>query len=314
MPQRKDLERSPAVSEIVRNLAKTPAYLLVFGIAFLVVLLASVFIAANLQVQHPEIYLALSLLSLIVALLVSLPVIRIMEAGRIAATLTPKPADVSEPPQTGEPRIDASLNHISENLRRAVQIQHPVFLDEIAATCNDFAAQSTDWRQGQVVIPAARYNEILHYLYENAKESVFATSIPEYFAAWTSALGEELLEAHRRSRARVIRVFVFDNVTDIKPEELKEMARQKATQIEVRIYLDNEDKFFNFPPDVSRDFTIIDDEVIGITRSYGRDNFEAVWYFQDKTRQERFLRIRESLLNHSRTLEQLQQRYTDFEE
>lgn len=63
------------------------------------------------------------------------------------------------------------------------------------------------------------------------------------------------------------------------------------------MYFDDEYQPFEFPPDILKDFTIVDDgHVIGITIAVHEDDLHAEWYFNDAERKGKYLAIRDKLL------------------
>ena len=130
---------------------------------------------------------------------------------------------------------------------------------------------------------------------------MFSTSLPEYDTTWDSALGDEILAAHSDSRASVTRVFVFETRDQVLERHLALMEKQSAvTNVNVRVYLNQEDKLFNFSTDYSRDFTVIDSgAVVGLTQSYGLGNLRAQWHFGDAVLAGRLRHAKDALTRNS---------------
>lgn len=194
-----------------------------------------------------------------------------------------------------------------------MRIDSAVLKDEMRYEVDHLREKAALWERGELRCSNEQYIRVLISLYENAKTDVFATTIPEYMQTWNSPLGDRFLEAHGRSRANVVRLFIFDKLTDIKEEDLRVM-RKHANQgrIEVRVYIETEDPVFKFPTDISRDFTVVDrGETIGISVSYGSDDLEAQWYFRDQNRIARFAQIERSLRAGSRSLSEIETRWRE---
>jgi hypothetical protein len=145
------------------------------------------------------------------------------------------------------------------------------------------------------------YNQVLVDLYRLATSSVFSTSLPEYDTTWESSLGAQIIAAHDISTAVVTRVFVFETRDQVLERNLSVMEMQdKNARIDVRVYINQEDKLFDFSTDYSRDFTIIDGgAVIGLTQSYGLGNLRALWHFGNTALAGRLRNAREALTRNS---------------
>lgn len=145
------------------------------------------------------------------------------------------------------------------------------------------------------------YNQVLVDLYRIARESVFSTSLPEYDTTWDSPLGEQILAAHSNSAATVTRVFVFETREQVLERHLALMEKQsQVTNVNVRVYINQEDKLFDFSTDYSRDFTIIDGgAMVGLTQSYGLGNLRAEWHFGDAVLAGRLRFAKEALTRNS---------------
>jgi hypothetical protein len=82
---------------------------------------------------------------------------------------------------------------------------------------------------------------------------------------------------------------------------------ERTPHVSVKVFID-EEEVYDFPPDLSRDFTLIDDgRVIGITTTYGLDKLEAAWHFNDRTKARVLREIRDQLIKSSRSLTDLEQ-------
>jgi hypothetical protein len=180
----------------------------------------------------------------------------------------------------------------------------------VLRACESLRADSGSWARGELLPSQARYNATLKALYENAVTEVFCTSIPDYFATWQSPLGRALLDAHGRSRAVVTRIFVFDSVDSVDAEVMKVMEEHEDhPRVSVLVFLDQDDKLVSFPPDLSRDFTMIDQgQVIGITMSFGSQP-QAAWYFDDADKKARLNRLREGLIESATPFKEFQKRW-----
>src|SRR6266478_253811 len=288
------------VTLIAEGLGKKPAYLLIFGICVLFFIFGIGSGIYSLNNPRPEsIYIVIScFVGFVAALIVGVIVVRTVEVS------VPQPesgqlesrADV--PKLTGNQKIDQTLARINQGVIEAFQIDNKIFHEAILEACQNFLSDVADWEDGQFKAQDELYNRILLEFYEHAESTVFSTSVPDYISTWNGSLGERILRAHKESQASVTRVFVFNNKSEVTREVAEQMGTQNEIErIKVRLYFDEEDPNFNFPVDVGRDFTVIDDgEAIGITASFGGSSPTAIWFIKDEQRKPRFLKMRNSLL------------------
>lgn len=283
---------------ITAALSARPELVLVFAVCTLVATLAA---GAQLFVDKEQ---QLPLFALAGAFLIG----ALVAGARVFRDVTQssfEPHRESEAAPATEAPFAGAMASTAQSLGRAQRIDNPVFLEEVTLALDDLRSRAEDWARGKLIAPEERYNRVLLKLYESATTSVFSTTIPDYLETWNSPLGDQLLEAHQRSTAGVTRVFVFNERSELTDAAVTLMRRHEDAGVRVLVYIDREDPGFSFSPDVSRDFTIIDDgRAIGVTVSYGRA-LQAEWYFDDNARKGRFRDIRESLLRGCRRLEQL---------
>tara|TARA_R110000868_G_scaffold37111_2_gene131294 strand:- start:2218 stop:3114 length:897 start_codon:yes stop_codon:yes gene_type:complete len=197
------------------------------------------------------------------------------------------------------------LNEIIENLDISDKFEVKVFKDEIISEIGNFLIKTRDWRNGQLRVPSGRYSQVLLDLYENAESNIFSTTIKDYLTEWDEALMRNMIKAAEQSKASLIeRVFVFDSRENIDSRSIEILrAFSKLERIKSYVYIDGEDKNFQFPADVSKDFVVIDQgSAIGVTISYGRNEMSANWYFQDDERKSAFLQRVSSLKQGSKSV------------
>lgn len=212
----------------------------------------------------------------------------------------------------GDSRFDAMSQDICSDLRAALQVavENQVFYDAMCAQLEDVVRTTRDWRYGQLDTRGTGYHQVLIGLYQNARSSVVSTSSQRYVSTWNESLGERLRLAHARSPAAVTRIFIFDNREMVSTAAVDEMRRQNAYQsITVRLYFKNSDPLFQYPSDISEDFTVIDNgSAIGMTVKFGEESqLTAKWYFNDSRMISRFRRIVEALRDGSIS-------YADYED
>ncbi len=283
---------------IVGGLKKEPAYLLIFAICALLFLFGLVAGIDAAVERHPE-RLYVSSACFVAGLVAAVIVIFKVQAPNPTVSIPLPDSTSAVLASTGNQRFDDILNAIQKGIKKALTFNNESFVGALLEECGTFRAQVADWSNGQVQTHG-QYNQLLLRFYEHAESTVFSTSIPDYLSTWMGPFGEQLMDAHRKSHAVTTRVFVFNNRKEISQDALSVMASQAKSGVNVRLFFDDDNRGFRFPPDISRDFTVIDDgEAIGITLSFGGDNLAAMWYIQDTNRRQRFLRIRNSLIEGS---------------
>ncbi len=296
---------------IIDGLRAKPAYLLVFAICA-VFFLTGILSAVSAVINKGEFrYFLFTGVCFALALIGAIVVVRMVDGSTNAPQPPPQPQHPLLHLITGQPGIKSELADaivaVAENVVGALSLNYDVLAQTVLDKLADFRAISGDWKRGQLVAAGPAYNRLLKQVYENAKDNVFATAVPEYHnAVWQSRLGSELMEAHSRSHARVTRVFLFNKRTEVEPPMVATMQTQSARGIEVRLFFDDED-VFQFSPDTARDFTVIDEgEIIAVTESFNPEQPQARWYFGDSDRQARFQKLREDLVRGSISLGQFE--------
>jgi hypothetical protein len=275
---------SKLLSLVIKGLEKKPTLVAVFGICLLGFFVTAATLVAGQVTEKTNFWFYGAFLSFLVGGLVSAIVV-----GREVGTAAPVLGLGSLRQDNGSAESSAfgsELQPILSSMRQAARFKNEVFLQEIRRECSAFGVSADHWAQGRISVPPGRYNEVLLKLYESAKRSVFCTSFTEYRSTWQSELGNLILRAHDRSGAKVTRVFIFDKFEEIVPADIVAMKLQaKIRQIEVLVFIDKEYPAFDFPPDVTRDFTIIDEQTaIGITSTFGSNKLSADWYFDNEAK------------------------------
>lgn len=208
---------------------------------------------------------------------------------------------------TNDKEISEALKNLGQGITKALRIDHPIFRKAILGKIYNFSADVNNWENGQLYFGPFDSQEYLLDLYRSAKETVFSTSVKDFFEQWDEAFGDRILEANEESKAKVTRVFIYNERSEVTKDDFEQMQKQVDHGIDVRIHFDNEDRFFSFPPNVSRDFTIIDNgKAVGVTESFGRQNNSARWYFNNAKIANQLQQISESLVNGSQSLKKFQ--------
>lgn len=291
---------------VVDAMRAEPAYVLVFGVAALFFIgggAVAIIGGASGNVS----LLAATLLCWVFAMLSALYAIRMRQGGR---GLADRAGWTSRTRRLSDELVSA-LDSIAESVERSLERPNDALHGLIGEALDEWRAISSEWGAGQVMVSGVRYNAVLLRAYETAGTSVFCTTAPKFGQmAWSQPLGEQILEAHKKSRARVTRVFVFDSFAELTAEALAVMEKHASEGIEVHAYFDDEDETFEFSPVASRDFAIIDGgRLLGVTESFNPDFPSAKWYFGDENRIGYFENVKEQLLRGSEELEAVRQRW-----
>lgn len=257
---------------IVKGLTQKPAYLLVFGVCFL--LLgggAATGIVGMLKDTAEAVWVGagvafLALLAVVVVVFVVEREGRSVPAGRV-----------------GDTDFDPILDAIYDNMRQALGRSHPVFRDRMARETEQYRSTTGLWAAGQLRATERTYNGLLLSVYERAEKSVFATSTLDYLPAWKSFLGPQILEAHERSKAEVTRVFLFDSRRSVSDDAIEQMRMQAGdSKIKIRVYGILENVRYEFPKDQNMNFAVIDDgDIIASTDPAGSQHFTGTFFFKE---------------------------------
>jgi hypothetical protein len=202
-----------------------------------------------------------------------------------------------------DPEIESIIIELIKDVNNASKIDSELFISSIKTSLNLFAYDVNAWATGQLYIGPDRSVQFLLSLYRKAKK-VFATSIKDFSTAWEdNSFGDEILKAHKESSADVTRIFWFTSKLEVNDEDMAEMDKQISYGVKVFLFFDDLASI-NIPTDIARDFTIIDNEIIGITETFGRSRNAAHYYFKDDNKNRAFFRVRDRLLRESRSFEE----------
>jgi hypothetical protein len=198
--------------------------------------------------------------------------------------------------------FEGIISEMIKDINDAARIDNKVFQSTIETSLNFFASEVNNWASGQLYIGQDRSVQFLISLYRSAKK-VFATSVKDFSTAWKDNLfGDEILRAHKESSAQVTRVFWFTETGEVGEDDLEEMEKQKSYGVNVFLFFDKSTEI-SFPPDIARDYTIIDDEIIGVTESFGRNRNAAKYFFKDSNKLRAFRNISNRLIKDSISFE-----------
>jgi hypothetical protein len=301
-PPRGD-QRGAFLQELAAGLKSEPAYLLIFGVAALFFLFG-IGSAAAATLQRNETLWFYAFCGLLASLVAAVLVVWLV-----------RPTQNPESPKPEEPdRVDrdseALLYSIHQNVKKALTFDNETFREAVKEKSQDFLAETGNWSKGTLATRERYYNKLLLGFYESAKESVFSTSIPIYLQSWTGDFGERIIEAHQKSGAHVTRIFVFNTRDDVTQQAVDVMQRQTEANISVRVFFSDDSTTFQFPPDVSNDFTVIDHgAAIGVSVSLGDGRSKADWYISDPNQKGRFELLCTSLGRYSEKFQDFKKRW-----
>ena len=294
------------ISLIISKLGDSPAYLFLFGIILLFCLFA-LGTGATAIINKDNALFIYTFIFFGVAFVSSIILVMVIE---VRSTKRPKP-DKEFRIMTGEGTLDESLNAILDNIKKGITFENKVFNKRMVYSVNIWRVRSGNWGIGQFTAKSKEYQSVLISIYEGAQNDIFSTSELEYDNAWDKELGRQIMRAHERSGAHVKRVFVFNSRDELNDSIISIMKKQNSnTKISVYSFFDNE-VAYNFHPDLSKDFTIIDGgELIGIT-SFGDQGFSARWHVNDKNKKDAFLEIKNNLIRYSEEFSETSKKYED---
>jgi hypothetical protein len=302
-----DSTTAVVLKSVIEGLRTQPGYLLIFGLSLLFSM-AGVGLGVDSAVTTNEWAALLAFGALLISMVAAVAVVWRIEPQKV------KDPPAPPPPNNAAPLFDKEfaeiVSEIRDDLAKALSTrQNGVFRTFMHSECADFRARTGDWGNGSF---AARknYNALLANFYESAKKSVFSTSVLAYISAWSTPLGDELLRAHKKSDAEVTRIFMFDTKHDVPNGALDIMEKQAKNGVQVLLHFSDSSPF-DFPAEVSKDFTIIDEgAAIGITVSFGRDDLAAQWFIEDDSKIGKFMDLAKTLKKHSKPLARFKEELT----
>lgn len=208
--------------------------------------------------------------------------------------------ETNEDSQTAVPNLDDSTinqvtlavsaitGYLGEAEALAARNQGLAFA--LMQTLSSWRLVAADWSKAEVRISeSSATNLVVRKLYSEASFTVFSTCAEQYLAQWNTPHGDSILRSHKISPAKVIRVFLFSTRADIDSIADQIFTRHSNAGIDVRIFI-NDETAFNFPPELSQDFTVIDEgAAIGVTTAFtaafsGEPQTQATWYFDNTNR------------------------------
>jgi len=77
--------------------------------------------------------------------------------------------------------ISEALRNMGDGINKALTIDHPIFRKAILRKIYTFSADVNNWENGQLYVGPTDSQEYLLELYRGAKETVFSTSVKDFF-------------------------------------------------------------------------------------------------------------------------------------
>jgi hypothetical protein len=300
-PEKSSNSFQTVVRVIGEGLRGSPEYLLIFGLIALFLLLFVAGLAAG------KIEADASLRNFLLALFVTsmgamLAVVYLRERRARQEPSQPERQayiEIAESTVTVHPFSDA-VAAIERALKTAQKYDHPVFGEALKHSVAQLVKTAKDLGRGTFTDTDNDADATLRAVYEDASQTIFATSVPEYFYVWRSPFGQNLLDVHASGKAQVTRLFIFNARTDITSEVIAELDKQIATgRITIHVFVDDDAEDYDYPAELSKDFTIVDEgRVLGVTITYG-ERSRAQWFFDDEDRSKRYGGVRDQLIMHS---------------
>lgn len=272
------------LTRIALGLRQRPAYLLWLGIVLIVLTGSGTTALLKSGTDSATPFLVMAVIALIGTVVI---VLKLEAVGS---------------PGVGDSELSTVLTEVHENLQKAMLTAHPDFRSFILGESQKFKASTSQWANSTIKVRQREYNRMLVSVYRGAEKEVFATSTVDFRVNWTANLGAEILKAHLHSKASAIRrVFVFDSLAEVTPDDLKVMSRQLETgRIEIFFYGKKEDVNFDWPDEISPSFAFVDDgKVLAVTAPINQTNAqdtEGDFYFQDRGKREAYKNAIENIL------------------
>ena len=186
----------------------------------------------------------------------------------------------------------AALEHAKIQVQNAKnRLFQEIQIRELA----DFRVKLQRWQNKKIVLVDHNYDDFVEKVYASAQRNIFATCSESDLDSWTGRSGARLMTAHKKSPAKVSRVFVFEDREEISEVEMELMRTQAVEGIHVGLYVNNEDDRFFFPPDLSKDFIIVDDGLIIGKSQHRRNQAASEWVFDNSAEKDRFTGFRSRL-------------------
>lgn len=206
--------------------------------------------------------------------------------------------------------LQERLNNIKDYSNEISTISNKTFQKIVLNRLDGFILNMRSWKNGELYVTKKNGQEFLIDIYQDAKENTFSTSYGDFIRHWTNEFGKRILNANQRSNSDVTRVFIFDKFSDLDSKIIEIIRKQSQSGIKVRLYFDAEDNTLGLDSETNRDYTIIDDTIVGITENFGiNTDFRAKWHFKNQDLVRKLNIERQKLMRVSLTFEDAIKKY-----
>lgn len=282
-------------SQIARGLQKEPAYLLAFGV---ILLLTGASITFVVRGDDSTVRLTALAVLAVSVLLFTFSIVYLIRNATQPERDTAWEEFEFDTVEASD--VQSRVSSFIGCVRKATETTNQSFRKAMISRIDDFTMEASNWKKGEISDLYGHF-DLASDIFENAKKSVFSTSVPEFLPFWQDpAKGERLLNAHKVSSATVTRVFIFNS-----REEIDDHARtilkkhDEIGKIKALVYIDNETPF-EWPAHIMKDFTIVDDgDAIAVASAFRSDEMVGVWYFDTSEIYNAFDSVRKRLESES---------------
>jgi hypothetical protein len=204
-----------------------------------------------------------------------------------------------------EPR-DALLKNYYSAIEKLLEVEdkinsikHSLFQTVINKELIEFLNKVSRWRAKKANLESSdKYSDYLLKVYASARKNIFATCTKTCMDNFLSGrLEDDFLKIHEESSCPITRVFVFENRKDIQKEYIDRIKMHHGIEgLTVHVYINSEDSDFAFPPDITRDFTVIDKGLIISIADHSAPRTTAQLTFNSDDDSRRFKGFKEKLI------------------
>ncbi|NIM11616.1 MAG: hypothetical protein GTO45_05935 [Candidatus Aminicenantes bacterium] len=193
----------------------------------------------------------------------------------------------------------STIEELLEVEDKICSIKQSLFQTVINKELIEFLNKVSRWKTKRANLkPTDKYSDYLMKVYESARKDIFATCTKTCMDNFLSGkVEDDFLRIHKESSCKITRVFVFEDRKDIQKEYIDRIKMHNGIEgLTVYVYINNEDAIFAFPPDITRDFTVIDDGLIISIADHSSPRTTAQLTFDNEDDIRRFKSFREKLI------------------
>jgi len=210
----------------------------------------------------------------------------VLEAGGTAGS----------PPSTARHSTASQVDEIRHLVDDCLRTDNRMFAQAVRNAVAGFRQDVQAWKEVRAIrMPTDDRGRFLVKLYMAAKRAVFSTRLKVFTGTFRgSPLPDDILHAHREANVPITRVFIFEEAADVNGFDYREMRRQLAAGVDVRVYFQG-----SKPAEPIPDFTIIDNTAVGVTTFVGPRDAAGNWVFGEPADLQPHLRLRDRMLRDS---------------